>query len=251
MSYVERSNEKILITMDEETSKMVKSLRWEDKFFANEDGLIAVFDFDYEQVASFQKTVASVSMLVGSLCLFPCLSSLCCYPCCYRNQIDWDVYSQHIAITRDGIKFVRDKRHRYCGLACQDAGKESKTIPFDKITDCDITEAAGATCCCIDNVYSVVSVDTASSGNVNPDNGARMHELTIAGLKDPLGFKKLVWSMKRATAAGGGQVYAAPSLGMMDRGFGNDDTNQILKDIRNELKELNSNLKNKIADGEE
>ena len=75
-----------------------------------------------------------------------------------------------------------------------------------------------------------------------------MHELTIAGVKDPLGFKKLVWSMKRATAAGGGQVYAAPSLGMMERGFGNDDTNQILKDIRNELKELNSNLKNKIEE---
>lgn len=58
--------------------------------------------------------------------------------------------------------------------------------------------------------------------------------------------------MKRATAAGGGgKVYAAPNLGMMERGFGNDDTNQILKDIRNELKELNSNLKNKIAYGEE
>lgn len=211
-----------------------------------------MFDFDYQQVASFQKTVASVSMLVGSLCLYPCLSSLCCYPCCYQNQIDWDVYSQHIAITRDGIKYVKDTRHRHCGLACQDAGKESKTIPFDKITDCDITEPAGATCCCIDNVYSVVCVDTASSGNVNPENGVKLHELTVAGLKDPLGFKKLVWSMKRTTAAGGGgQVFAAPSLGMMERGFGNDDTNQILKDIRNELRDLNSNLTNKIAYGEE
>ena len=31
---------------------------------------------------------------------------------------------------------------------------------------------------------------------------------------------------------------------MIERGFGNDDTNQILKDIRSELKEMNSNLKN-------
>ena len=228
---------------------MVKALRWEDNFFANEEGLIAVFDFDYPQVASFLKSVACTNMLVDgtlygtlSLCLVPCLSSLCCYPCFFRQQIDWDVYSQHVAITRDGIKYVKDKRHRYCGLACQDAGKESKTVPFDKITDCDVIEPAGATNCCIDNVYSVVNVDTASSGNV-------MHELSLAGLKDPLEFKKLVWSMKRASALGGGQVaspsIAAPiSLGMIERGFGNDDTNQILKDIRSELKEMNSNLKN-------
>ena len=49
-----------------------------------------------------------------------------------------------------------------------------------------------------------MNVDTASSGNV-------MHELSLAGLKDPLEFKKLVWSMKRASALGGGQV-ASPSI---------------------------------------
>ena len=100
-----------IVTMDEDTSKMVKALRWEDNFFANEEGLIAVFDFDYPQVASFLKSVACTNMLVGTLCLVPCLSSLCCYPCFFRQQIDWDVYSQHVAITRDGIKYVKDKRH--------------------------------------------------------------------------------------------------------------------------------------------
>ena len=87
-----------------------------------------------------------------------------CYTCFYQQQINWDVYSQHDAITRDGIKFVKDRRKTGCGLSCTDAGKSSKTVPFDKLTDCDVTEPAGATCCCIENVLSVVTVDTASSG---------------------------------------------------------------------------------------
>ena len=62
-----------------------------------------------------------------------------------------------------------------------DLGKESKTIPYDKITDCDVQEPAGnACCCCVPNVLPVVNVDTASSGGV-------LHELTLVGLKDPVG----------------------------------------------------------------
>ena len=46
------------------------------------------------------------------------------------------------------------------------------------------------------NVLSRVTVDTASSGTKN-ENGLVQHELNLAGLKDPHGFKKLVWAMKR------------------------------------------------------
>lgn len=231
--------------MGDEISQQVKSLRWEDKFFANEEGVIAVFDFDYPKIASFNESVACVSML-----LFPpllVLGSLFCYPCFFQKQINWDACSQHVAVTRDGIKYVKDKHPTGCGLACQDAGKVSKTVPFDKITDCDIREPAGATCCCIDNVLTVVNVDTASSGGVNSQDGTRMPELTLAGLKDPHGLKKLVWAMKRVTAGGQmGPSISAPLLSdsVMDRGFGNEDTNAILCDIRKELKVLNANMKN-------
>ena len=36
-------------------------------------------------------------------------------------------------------------------MDCQDVGKVSKTVPFDKITDCDVEEPAGASgpCCCL------------------------------------------------------------------------------------------------------
>jgi hypothetical protein len=169
--------------------------------------------------------------------LFPpifVLGTLFCYPCFFQKQINWDVYLHHVAVTRDGIKYVKDKHHTWCGLDCQDAGKVSKTVPFDKITDCNIHEPAGATCCCMDNVLTDVRVDTASRGGVNPNDGTQMYKLELAGLKDPHGFKKLVWAMKRMTAGGQmGLSISAPqlSVGVMDRGFGNEDTNTILCDI--------------------
>ena len=44
------------------------------------------------------------------------------------------------------------------------------------------------------NVLSRVTVDTASSGT---KNDGKWVELNLAGLKDPHGFKKVVWAMKR------------------------------------------------------
>lgn len=231
---------------DDEVGKLVRTLRWEDTFFDQEEGLIAVFDFDYEKIASFTKKTTCVSMLFPPVLIFGTL--FYCLPCLYRLQIDWDVYSQHVAITRDGIKFVKDRHKTGCGLNCTDAGKSSKTVPFDKLTDCDVTEPAGATCCCIDNVLSVVTVDTASSGG---GGEGPSHELSLAGLKEPQKFKKLVWAMKRASAQGHNNQsaparlsFAPPAHSAMDRGFSNEETNAILRDIRSELIELNANLKN-------
>ena len=230
---------------DDEIAHLVRTLRWEDKFFNQEDGLVAVFDFDYEKIASFRKSVACLSMLFPPVLIFGTLFA--CYPCFYQQQVDWDVYSQHVAITRDGIKYVKDKRKTGCGLSCTDAGKWSKTIPFDKITDCDVTEPAGASCCCVENVLSIIHVDTASSGG--GEAGVR-HELSLAGLREPHKFKQLVWAMKRANAKGQSVspalVSSSPVLGaqVMDRGMNNEETNAILRDIRSELKELNANIKN-------
>jgi hypothetical protein len=225
---------------DDDVSRLVRSLRWDDKFFEREEGLVAVFDLDYAEISAFRKSVGCAMMLFPPVLIFGLLG---CYPCMYRQWIDWEVYAEHVAITRDGIKYVKDKHRTGCGLACQEAGKKSKTVPFDKITDCDIEEPAGATCCCIDNVLTVVNVDTAS-GSVNP-NGAAGHELTIAGLKEPHKFKQLVWAMKRANFTGQAVPSAAvaPSSGAMDRGMSSEETNAILRDIRSELIELNANIK--------
>mmetsp|Transcript_24452 Transcript_24452/g.59004 ORF Transcript_24452/g.59004 Transcript_24452/m.59004 type:complete len:263 (-) Transcript_24452:223-1011(-) len=237
---------KVTSAKDDEVGNLVRALKWEDKFFDQEDGLVAVFDFDYEQIAAFRKSVGCVAMLFPPMLIFGTLFA--CYPCFYRQQVDWDVYSQHVAITRDGIKYVKDRRKTGCGLSCTDRGKSSKTVPFDKLTDCDVTEPAGATCCCIDNVLSVVTVDTASSGGGGGEGGPR-HELSLAGLKEPQKFKRLVWAMKRASSKGENQAlvpppsFAAPIQSAMDRGLSNEETNSILRDIRSELIEMNANMK--------
>jgi len=228
--------------MDDERSQQVKSLRWEDKFFANEEGVIAVFDIDYPKIASINESVeCTVACIIMLLCPpLLVLGPLFCYPCSVHREINWDACSHHVAITRDGIKYVKDKHSKGCGLACQDKGKLFKTVPFDKITDCNIRERAGW-CCCIDNALTVVDVDTASSG------GTQMPALTLAGLKDPHGLQKIVWAMKQVTAGGQmGPSISAPllSAGIMDRGIGNKDTNAILCDIQKELKDLNANMKN-------
>eukprot|EP00913_Durusdinium_trenchii_P029232 g27401.t1 len=140
-----------------------------DTYFQNEPNLIAPFDFDYAP-----------------------------------QNVEWDTRSQHVALTIDGIRFVKERRKTCCGLSCTDQGRESKTVPYDKITDCDVQEPAGtACCCCIERVLSTVNVDTASSG---PTDGGVRHELVLHGLVDAHAFKHSVWAMKRRLAGTTGAV---------------------------------------------
>jgi hypothetical protein len=134
------------------------------------------------------------------------------------------------------------QRKTGCRLECDKAGKITKTIPFDKLTDCDIEEPAGASgplCCMVNNVLTKVNVDTASSGMRVGAEGQTMnvHELQLVGLKDPHGFKSMVWRMKRTTGAGSS---VAPSTVTMSR-----DNTQIVAALEAQnsiLKEQNSLL---------
>lgn len=40
-------------------------------------------------------------------------------------------------------RFVKERRKTCCGLSCTDQGRESKTVPYDKITDCDVQVMTG------------------------------------------------------------------------------------------------------------
>ena len=55
--------------------------------------------------------------------------------------------SRHV----DGIRYIKDKHKIGLRMDCQDVGKYTKTVPYDKLTDCDIEEPAGAAgpCCCM------------------------------------------------------------------------------------------------------
>mmetsp|Transcript_3233 Transcript_3233/g.9292 ORF Transcript_3233/g.9292 Transcript_3233/m.9292 type:complete len:327 (+) Transcript_3233:138-1118(+) len=224
---------------------------WGDAFFDLEESseIIAVFDFDYATMEDFNTKVGFASL--AAFCLYPPIlgvAMLGCTPCFLRRNVEWSARSQHVALTRDGIRFVRDRRKTCWGLPCTDAGRSSKTVPYDKITDCDIEEPAGNTCLCIANVLTTVNIDTASSGG--PGNHK---ELNITGLQDPVGFKKLVWAMKRHnnTATANGGLSQQPIMAeSMHRDAGSsskveqpshqegESISLLLREIRDELREL-------------
>lgn len=227
-----------------------RGLIWYDDFFDDEDDVVAVFDLDYKQMEIYYASLGWVGFAATSCFLpnlFGCLL-LTGFPCFLNKNVRWNTRAQHVAITRDGIRFVYDRRHTCWGLPACDAGKQSKTIPFDKIADCDIVEPAGNTCLCVPNTLHSVHVDTASSGN-----DYRRHELTLVGLKDPFAFKKLVWAMKRSVAsdlypglvAPKGDNDSMPLFGTQTAEHvvvadgSNENVTTLLRDIREELRRQN------------
>jgi hypothetical protein len=218
---------------------LARRLQWQDEFFDDDDDIVAVFDFDYESMETFYSKVGwccyGATLLYSPLFTIATLGGV---PCFLRRNVKWSVEAQHVAITRDGIRFVRNRRRTCWGLPFSDAGKSSKTIPFDKITDCDIVEPAGNTCLIIENILSTVHVDTASSGS-----DGKKHELQIAGLRDPHSFKKLVWAMKRQQDGSTANGRAMSAMEMIVRGSTADDgVSSLLREIRDELRQNNALL---------
>jgi hypothetical protein len=110
----------------------LRNITWTDTFFEDDDDdIIAVFDFDYDAMENFYTSVGWVSF--GATILYTPLFMLSLFgltPCYLRSNVGWNTRSQHVAVTRDGIRFVRDKRPCCWGLPCTDQGKSSKTGEF-------------------------------------------------------------------------------------------------------------------------
>lgn len=112
---------------------------WTDTFFDDDDDIVAVFDFDYDSMISYYTkltwlifTLITISGPVFASIIFIrrywplwILYYLVLY--FLRANVIWNVRAQHLAITRDGIRFVRNRRPFLCGLPCSDLGKTSKT----------------------------------------------------------------------------------------------------------------------------
>ena len=105
------------------------NLTWTDSFFDDdEERVIAVFDFDYDAMEQYYTSVGWVGL--GATMLYTpffLVSLLGLAPCYLRKNVGWSSRAQHVAITRDGIRFVRDRRPCGWGMPCTDAGKSSKT----------------------------------------------------------------------------------------------------------------------------
>ena len=104
-------------------------LTWTDTFFDDEeDGIIAVFDFDYDAMESFYTSIGWATLASTILYTPLFMLSLCgLAPCFLRKNVRWAARSQHVAITHDGIRYVRDRRPCGWGLPCTDQGRSSKT----------------------------------------------------------------------------------------------------------------------------
>jgi hypothetical protein len=107
------------------------NLTWTDTFFDDDEDVIAAFDFDYDAMENFYTTVGEISIAASMIFFTPCfLASLFVLaPCYLRKNMSWSSRAQHVAITRDGIRFVRDRRPCCWGMPCTDQGKRSKTGP--------------------------------------------------------------------------------------------------------------------------
>jgi hypothetical protein len=185
---------------------------WEDTFFDDEENLIAVFDFDYPLMEAHQVKVYTTANLVFLLCVLPdlCLSrpldgwwfyvKVAFYTliivdsfCFLKKKVQWDVYSHHLCITRDGIKYVRDKRKTCFVCPCTDARKTTQIVPLDKVTNVDIMEPVGKTYCCIRNTLTTVIISKAPAY-------LESRSLELRGLKEPCKFKNYIMELKRANA---------------------------------------------------
>ena len=66
------------------------------QFFEDEDGIIAVFDFDYETIIDFDCKVATCGYIMAPFAFV--LGMLCLDPCFRKKNIEWDTYAKHVAV---------------------------------------------------------------------------------------------------------------------------------------------------------
>lgn len=106
-----------------------QGLTWTDEFFDDDDDVVAVFDLDYDRMVAYYAQL-SWTAYIASIFIPNCfMLGLCFWVPCFLNQnVNWSVRSQHVCLTRDGVRFVREKRHTLHGFDCTDIGKFTKTV---------------------------------------------------------------------------------------------------------------------------
>lgn len=241
------------------------NILWNDAFFENEGDVIAVFDFDYEAMESFQTLVSIVaSIVVGCTIMLTFLAPMglawCIVaPFFIRQHVRWQVHALHVAVTVEGVRLVHDKRRSILGLPICDIGRQSRLVPFEKIKTVDLLEprSSGAFLYCIPHVLDTVIIDTIATGSRAYDEGAIVQELEITGLKKAHAFQKLVLAMKKRVRGTrlciDNLPYDPPEIApgpmvqqqrnRIDGDYHEEGVGGILKEIRDELRHNNELLR--------
>ena len=119
-----------------------------EPFFDGDDAVLKSYAFDYDLIIEYEQATRRQALIEQAL--YPC-----CIPCTMyeigefflleKGNIEAEVNARHLAISRDGIRFVVD---RYTQKQCicfpnLVQGRVSKTVPYDKMTDCDVVHLLG------------------------------------------------------------------------------------------------------------
>ena len=139
-----------------------------DTYFAGEEGIYKVYDFDYEAKVQYY-TDLEKSKMFG---LFFIPHAWFCAPVILgymfsgfieKNTSDFH-RGQHFAVTVDGAKFVQDSHLSAFRCECTRKGKSSRTHGYDKITNVDVIEGAGSSgcfLCMVPNTLDTLKIENA------------------------------------------------------------------------------------------
>jgi hypothetical protein len=105
-------------------------LTWEDDFFDDfQDDIVAVFDVDYERLATFETAkgwfILCYMMFVVPHAVIPGL--ILCTPWSVRRNARWYAQATHVALTKTHVLKVIDKR-RICWGCCHDTRSIKKSM---------------------------------------------------------------------------------------------------------------------------
>ena len=197
-----------------------------DEVFAGDSNVLKSYSFDYDDIIEWEQKMAEQELKEQwtNPVLWACFPFLIYQHGYYymftKENIEERVRAQHLALSRDGIRYVVDKysQRQCCCFPDEIQGKVSKTVPYDKMTDCDVEEPAGYSfvcgCLCpVEQTLFTIQVDTAS-GAGKMEGG---HELSLKGISAPDTFKKDVWAMKRGEPIDGVDGTVAPMAVSMAR----------------------------------
>ena len=111
-----------------------------DSFYEGDDNVLKSYAFDYGAIIKYEQAIAWQE--IQKSCAHPCVPFVA--PCIAYNvayyfliqkeNIEDAVQVQHLAISRDGIRYVVDKHQQKqcCCFPDLVQGKVSKTVPYDK-----------------------------------------------------------------------------------------------------------------------
>jgi hypothetical protein len=140
-----------------------------DPFWDGQEDILKSYSFNYEALTAYEQQLAFANLpaLIAFFFIPIAYPLAVCFHCaCDRDNIRDAVHARHVALTRDGIRYIVDKHPGGCRNAQGEVGRKSQTIPYDKINDCDVEEPAGADgcpCCAVKRTLYKFNVRTNNS----------------------------------------------------------------------------------------